>query len=271
MAHWRASSSSLNFLSTCGTKCRPLSFAAFILRVLEDTPGALHFSLGGSNNFSGFFGRSTGGAIWRHRLESPSDPLLPLPSFPPPIHRLDALEQIGLEDIPPFSLGFTPGLPPSPWGHRTTRRIATARLDVRDRRPLAPARCNPPRRHAHVPLFPGLNWKPGDGTPTPPGIYAWSGPEAKKYHWYRICSGRESGTIPPGGHGPGKIFRCENAQGYRRVIPSPYIGPKKALNAFYGVNTFRPGGKTRGSVIAGGPFRRTSSARKRAMAPVPIS
>jgi hypothetical protein len=59
---------------------------------------------------------------------------------------------------------------PSPLVTGPRPRLTSHRSSTARRHPGNPAR----------PPLPGPNRKPGDGTPTPPGHYDWSGPEPKK-------------------------------------------------------------------------------------------
>ena len=117
----------------------------------------------------------------------------------------------------------------------------------RDRHHHSPALLGPPRPSALRrpptrvrPPLPAPGGKPGDWDSSPPCHYDWSGPEPKKLLIPDLPE-RDPGRFSLGVMDPGKIFRCENAQGYRRGIPSPCIGSKKGLDAFCGVITLRHG------------------------------
>jgi hypothetical protein len=120
-------------------------------------------------------------------------------------------------------------------------RSAHRHQDVIDCSPWPSPRCRPPRRHAHVPLFPAPRANPEIGTPP---------------LFIMIVSDQNS----------------KNISRMRVLITYPCIPLKKALNACWGINTLRLMGKSRagGIVIAGGHFgRRSSSVRRRGKTPVP--
>jgi hypothetical protein len=67
----------------------------------------------------------------------------------------------------------------------------------------------PPAPHVYVPLFPAAEANPETGPIPPPGHYDWSGPEPQKLLIPEVPEDSPMGVMDLG-----KIFRCENAQGY---------------------------------------------------------